>query len=156
MDTLPRGPGPLLPWSGRQIPRALLPVVSSISCKEDAPHMALKIPLTVADKQKILFLSSTPAPQLTDWGRRHEEAGLLHDALLFFEAARDRASVERLAQAAVESADLLLLLNAHKALGGAPPAPSLEALMARAEALGKSVEAGRAALLLVPGDGRDR
>ena len=117
--------------------------------------MALKIPLTVADKQKILFLSSTPAPQLTDWGRRHEEAGLLHDALLYYEAARDRASLERLAQAAVESADLLLLVNAHKALGGAPPAKSLEALKTRAEALGKSVEASRAALLLVPGDGRE-
>ena len=118
--------------------------------------MAQKIPLTVADKQKILFLSSTPPPQLSDWGRRHEEAGLLHDAVLYYEAARDRASLERIAQTAVESADLLLLLNAHKALGGAPPAKSLEALKAKAEALGKSVEAGRAALLLVPGDGRER
>ncbi|MEW5763757.1 MAG: hypothetical protein ACOYXN_13235 [Acidobacteriota bacterium] len=115
--------------------------------------MAQKIPLTVAEKQKILFLSSTPAPALSDWGRRHEEAGFLHDALLYFEAARDRASLERLAQTAVESADLLLLLNAHKALGGVPPAKSLEALRTKAEALGKRLEAERAAQLLVPGDG---
>jgi hypothetical protein len=117
--------------------------------------MAQKIPLTVAEKQKILFLANTPPSELSDWGRRHEEAGLLHDALLFYDAARDSASIGRLAQSAVESGDLLLLLNAHKALGGPPPLGALEALKGKAEELGKSVEAGRAAQLLIPGDGRD-
>lgn len=114
--------------------------------------MGQKFPLSVAEKQKILHLAAAPPELRRSWGERYEEAGLLHDALEFYEAAADRDALRRLAEKALEGADLLLLQNVHRALGEALPPDLLLRLEARARDLGKTADAERAAFLRVPAE----
>ncbi len=108
-----------------------------------------RFPLSVADKHHLLFLSSTPPAQLTAMGDRYREAGLLHDALEFYQAAKDGPALERLLGEAVERCDLVLLLNAFRALEKDPRPDALAALREKAAGAGKESVAARAASLLV-------
>lgn len=108
-----------------------------------------KFPLTVAEKHKILFTNPEPPAELSAWGSTYEKAGNLHDALEFYQAAQDRPALERLLNGAVETADLLLLLNTCKALGIPPSKSHLQALQDRAHSAGKAETARRVSLFLV-------
>ncbi len=110
---------------------------------------SFKFPLTVADKQKLLFVSPAPPPELTAWGRQYEAAGQFHDALDFYLGAKDSASIRSLLDKAVQAADLVLLLNAYRALDEEPDAQRVEALQAAAATAGKEAVAKKASLLLV-------
>jgi hypothetical protein len=112
--------------------------------------MSPKFPLTVAEKQKILYLNPNSPQEMVEWGNRYREAGLWHDALEFYAAAKDAPSLEAVVRAAGEQGDLILLLNACRAQGVPPPAGALTAVRDGAKALGKEAEARRADLLLVP------
>lgn len=114
--------------------------------------MAQSFPLSVAEKQKVLYLGGASPDVKRSWGERYEQAGLLHDALDFFAAAGDRAALLRLMDKAVEEADLLLLQNVHRALGEPLSHDRLLRLEARARELGKTADAERAAFLKVPGE----
>jgi hypothetical protein len=114
--------------------------------------MGQKFPLSVADKQKILYLGGASPELRRSWGERYEEAGLLHDALEFYGAAADEEALRRLAEKAVEGADLLLLQNVYRALGEALPPDLLVRLETRARELGKTADANRAAFLRVPAE----
>lgn len=108
-----------------------------------------KFPLTVAEKHKILFTNPEPPAELSAWGSTYEKAGNLHDALEFYQAAQDTPALERLLDVAVETADLLLLLNTCKALGIPPSKSHLQALQDRAHSAGKAETARRVSLFLV-------
>lgn len=114
--------------------------------------MGQKFPFSVAEKQKILYLEGASLELRRSWGERYERAGYLHDALEFYKAASDREALHRLAEKAVEGADLLLLQNVYRALGEALPEDRLQRLEVRARELGKTADADRAAFLRVPAE----
>jgi len=105
--------------------------------------MAVRFPLTVSQKQKILYVNPPPPEELTAFGDRYMEAGLLHDSLEFYSVAKDDSSLRRLVEASVESADLLLFQNTFRALREQPPIEKVRDIYERALALGKKVEADR-------------
>jgi tetratricopeptide (TPR) repeat protein len=107
-----------------------------------------KIPLSVAAKQQALFVKPLPPAELVALGRKYEEAGQYHDALDFYQAAKDRDSLNRLADAAVEEADLVLLLNACRALGEETSRSKIESLQRRAQERGLESVVKRAATFL--------
>ncbi len=112
--------------------------------------MSPKFPLKVADKQRIMYVNPLPPDDLVSWGDRYRDAGLLHDALDFYQAAGNEKALRNLASAAVDAGDLVLLLNVHRALGEPTPEKDLTALQDKARAEGKTSEADRAQVLLVP------
>jgi len=109
---------------------------------------SLAFPLTVAQKQLIMFVKPLPPQELSAWGRKYQDARQFHDALEFYRAAEDRPAMEALAATAVDSADLVLLQNACRALGSEPPPPQVEALRQRALEAGMESVARRATTLL--------
>ena len=109
---------------------------------------SLAFPLTVAQKQLILFVKPLPPQELSAWGRKYQDAGRFHDALEFYGAAGDRPAVEALAAKAVDCADLVLLLNACRALGPEPQPSQVEALRQRALDAGMESVAKRATTFL--------
>ena len=109
-----------------------------------------RLPLSVAEKHRILYTHPAPAAELVQLGRRHQEAGFLHDALEFYQRAQAAEELRGLLSQAIDSADLVLLLNVYRALATDPDPRSLHALHDRAQELGKEGVARRAALLIVP------
>jgi hypothetical protein len=107
------------------------------------------VPLSVAQRHKILFTENTPPNELIEWGNSHLKAGLYHDALEYFFKARSREDLERLLNMAVDEADLVLFLNTVKALGEEHRSGDLTRLKERALKLGKPSIAEQAASLLV-------
>lgn len=109
-----------------------------------------KFPLSVADKHRLFSATSPPKADLKKWGDVYREKGFLHDALEFYQRAGDESSVRSLSDAAVEEADLVLLLNVWAALRTHAPPEVVGRLRERASVLGKDAVALRASLLLVP------
>jgi hypothetical protein len=107
-----------------------------------------KFPMSVADKQQALFVKPLPAGDLVALGRKYEQAGQLHDALDFYQAAQERPAVESLVAKAVETADLVLLLNACRAAGVEVSRQQFEALRNKALETGKGSVAKRVSILL--------
>ena len=109
---------------------------------------SLKFPLE--EKQKVQFVRPAAPRDLKAWGDRYREKGLLHDALEFYLAAKDRDSLQGLVNSAIQAADLVLFLNIYRALGSEPDTARLQDLRQQALALGKEAAAGRASSLLIP------
>lgn len=107
-----------------------------------------KLPLSVAEKHRILYIHPAPPAELVQLGRRHKEAGFLHDALEFFQRAGAAEELRAMVPLAADTADLVLLLNAYKALESEPEAQVLHTLHERAREMGKESVARRAALLI--------
>ncbi|MEJ2366957.1 MAG: hypothetical protein P8Z49_01050 [Acidobacteriota bacterium] len=108
------------------------------------------VPVSVSDRHRLLFNNSPSSSELSRWGNAHHDAGLLHDALEFYKAAKDEASLARLEGEAVEAADLVLYVNTCRALGGEPRTEDLKKLKENALALGKKTVAARVDVLLIP------
>ena len=96
------------------------------------------------DKREILYSPETPAQELVSWGEAYEESGFPLDALDFFGQAQSAAHLERFLSQAVEDGDLFVYQRCLEALDRHPDARQREALVARAEALGKEAFARRA------------
>ncbi len=111
---------------------------------------SLKFPLSVAEKQQILFVKPLPPGELSAWGRTYQDAGQPYDALEFFQAATDRLALEALGERAVAGADLVLYLNACRALGSDPEPAKLQSLRQRAIEAGLESVARRVTTLLAP------
>lgn len=107
------------------------------------------VPVTIAQRHKLLFNAPPPPAELVRLGDRYREKGLLHDALEFYAVAKERVAIEALCAQAVESADLVLYLNARRALGAEPSPEELRRLQAGALGLGKESVAKKVDLLLV-------
>ena len=108
------------------------------------------VPLGIAQKQKVLYSASVPAAELAAVGDQYAEKGYWHDALDFYEGAKDRGRLEKVAAQAVQDADVVLYLNARRALGEAPDAEDLARLRALALEQGKESVAKRVDFLRVP------
>ena len=107
-------------------------------------------PLSIVDKQKALFQTPLGAPELVAIGDRYAGMDLWHDALDFYEVAQDRSRLEKTAAQAVEAADLVLYLNARRAMGEVPDAAAMARLRSRAVEMGREATVGRVDLLVVP------
>lgn len=107
-------------------------------------------PLSIETKQKVLFQAPLGAPELVAIGDRYAAEELWHDALDYYEGAQDGGRLEKTAAHAVESADLVLYLNARRAGGQAPDPADMARLKRRAGELGKEATAHRVDLLMVP------
>lgn len=112
--------------------------------------MKFKFPLTVAQKQKALYVRPLPPEELSAWGDRYQDAGFLHDALEFYTVAKNSEALRKLALVAMERREALLFLNAFKALGEPPPGEQVKALYEGALAAGKLSEAGHLEKILSP------
>jgi hypothetical protein len=109
-----------------------------------------RLPLSVAEKHRILYTHQAPAAELVQLGRRHQEAGFLYDALEFYQRAKAADEIRGMIPLAADVADLTLFVALFKALGEDPGPQLLQSLRVRAQELGKEAVARRAALLAVP------
>lgn len=100
--------------------------------------------LSCLEKREILNRSPVSVDELTAQGRAFEEAGLIHDAVDFYEKAQAWAEIERLVSLAVEEGDAFLFVRLYRLLKKDPPAHQWKALEERAESLGKTLYAQRA------------
>lgn len=69
------------------------------------------------EKQKILYINSTPARTLTSMGERYLEQNRISDAIEFFQKAAYREGLEKILAMAVESGDVMDFQQVLKALG---------------------------------------
>lgn len=110
----------------------------------------VSVPLSIAQKQKVLYSAKVPAEELAAVGDQYAEMGHWHDALDFYEGAKDRGRLEKVAAQAVKDADVVLYLNARRVMGEAPAAGDLARLRENAMEQGKESVAGRVDFLVVP------
>jgi hypothetical protein len=108
------------------------------------------VPVSIAMRHKLLYNRPAPAGELSRIGDQLQQAGLLHDALEFYEGAKAKDRLEMIISKAISEADLILYLNAEKALGREPQKELLERLKDSALRLQKDSIARRIDLLLVP------
>jgi hypothetical protein len=78
--------------------------------------MAVKELLTCLEKRELLNESVVSVDKLLEWGQRFEEAGLIYDAVNFFEKAGARDDLARLLDEAKSEGNLFLVNRLCKAL----------------------------------------
>ena len=69
------------------------------------------------EKQKILYIDSTPSGTLTSMGERYLQEDRISDAIEFFQKAAYREGLEKVLEMAVESGDVMDFQQILKALG---------------------------------------
>ena len=69
------------------------------------------------EKQKILYIDSTPSGTLTSMGERYLQEDRISDAIEFFQKAAYREGLEKVLEMAVESGDIMDFQQILKALG---------------------------------------
>jgi len=107
------------------------------------------VPLSIAQRHKLLFTTPAPAVELRRLGDLHREKGLLHDALEFYAGAKAPDAIEALANQANDEGDLVLYLNTCRALGRDPDRDALRRMRDVAIRLGKESIAQKVDLLIV-------
>lgn len=100
--------------------------------------------LSCLEKRELLNRTAASVDELCARARSLEEAGLIHDAVDFYEKAQTWSEIERLIPLAVEEGDAFLFTRLYRLLKKDPPPEQWRALAARAEALGKTRYAQRA------------
>lgn len=73
-------------------------------------------------KQQLLYEGKRNSTELIDYGDRFLEAGKISDAIEFYQKAGHRAGLEQIIATAQQTGDLMLFLQASKALNR-PTAP---------------------------------
>ena len=107
-------------------------------------------PFGIALKQKVLYTQPLPPNHLAELGDKYAQKGMWHDALEFYEGAKDQGRIRQAAEEGVRSADIVLFLNAKRALGEAAGAEQLSLLKQNALSAGKEATAKRVDTLMVP------
>jgi|GEM_PF-963214 len=102
---------------------------------------SIGVPLTIVQKHKVLFSDPLPAAELSALGDAYADKEIWHEALDFYEGAQNTERIEQVKKAAQADADLVLYLNACRALGAAPDSGELSALKDKAASLGKKATA---------------
>lgn len=100
--------------------------------------------LSCLEKRELLNRTAVSIDDLCARARAWEEAGLIHDAVDFYEKAQAWGEIERLIPLAVEEGDTFLFSRLCRLLKKDPPPEQWRALAAQAEALGKIRYAQRA------------
>jgi hypothetical protein len=100
--------------------------------------------LSCLEKRELLNRTAVSVDELCARAQALEEAGLIHDAVDFYEKAQAWSEIERLITMAVDEGDAFLFTRLYRLLKKDPPAEQWRALAARAQALGKTLYAQRA------------
>lgn len=95
-------------------------------------------------KRREILYGGTSKESLLAHARAYEEAGRCDDALQFFEQAGDRQGLERMKQKAHEIGDAFMLKRIAKAMPDLVGPADWEAMVRRAEELGKTLYAEQA------------
>ncbi|MEM5788520.1 MAG: hypothetical protein AAGU11_14505 [Syntrophobacteraceae bacterium] len=93
--------------------------------------------LLCLEKRDLLNQSAVPIDKLVQWGERYQEAGLVNDAVDFYERANASDALEGLLPLAFSDGDAFLYGRVLKALGRDGTPEEWVALGDRAKALGK-------------------
>jgi len=110
--------------------------------------MAKREKLTCLEKRDLLSQSAVAVEELTHLGKCYEEAGLIHDAVDFYEKAHAGEALERVLEKAREEGDVFLFKRLCRVLNCQPEQDEWLSIAQRAEELGKlsfSAEARREA-----------
>ncbi|MBC7358309.1 MAG: hypothetical protein H5U10_07220 [Desulfacinum sp.] len=100
--------------------------------------------LSCLQKRDLLNRSAVSVDELLQWARRYEQAGLMHDAVDFYEKAQANEEIRRLMEKAVQEGDYFLLKRLSTLLGAAPDGATWRSLAERARELGKELFSQRA------------
>jgi len=106
--------------------------------------VAADVPLDCLKKRDLLNDRQAPRAKFLAAAESHLAAGLIYDAVDFWNRAGEAERLKELAGQAVESGDLFLYLHALKAAHVEPEAERLKELARRAEAAGQLFFAKRA------------
>jgi tetratricopeptide (TPR) repeat protein len=93
--------------------------------------------LSCLEKRDLLNQSAASVETLLEWGELYLDAGLVHDALDFYEKAGAKEPLVKFVELAKAEGDALLLQRASTLLGGEPAGDEWRAVAAQAEQLGK-------------------
>jgi len=93
--------------------------------------------LECLEKRDLLNEDGASEATLLGWGRRFEEAGLLNDAVEFYDRADSSEDLKRLLESALEEGDLFLYTKLSRILKHDPSRDEWLVLADRAEAAGK-------------------
>jgi len=97
--------------------------------------------LSCLEKRDLLNRPAVSVDELLEWGRYYEEAGLVYDAVDFYEKAGASERLEKWATVAVQDGDAFLLRRIAGAADLKPDPADWASLAKRAEVLGKTVYA---------------
>lgn len=119
--------------------------------------MADKKLMGCMEKRDLLNQSAVSVESMRTWGERYEEAGLLSDAVDFYEKAKATDALERLRGNALGEGDFFLFGRLSRILGHDPTPQEWMELASRAEKAGKQAFAAQALLKANPsGDSKGR
>lgn len=93
--------------------------------------------LSCLEKNELLNQKAVSIDKLLDWGKRHEESGLINDAADFYERAGAPERLEALLEVARDEGDAFLYGRILKSLGRDAPAADWIAVGEKARELGK-------------------
>jgi hypothetical protein len=100
--------------------------------------------LTCLEKRELLNQSAVSVDQLLEWGARFEEAGLINDAVDFYERANSSETLEKLLKVVSGEGDAFLYGRILKALGREAAPREWVMLGTKAAELGKEAFAREA------------
>jgi tetratricopeptide (TPR) repeat protein len=96
------------------------------------------------EKRDLLNRAAVSVDTLLQWGEQYEQAGLIFDALDFYEKAKAQEQLHRLLEIAGREGNAFLLARASRALGREPSREEWISLAKSAEAAGKYAFAAEA------------
>lgn len=99
--------------------------------------MARKETLSCLEKTDLLNQAAASIETLLHWGRKYEEAGLVFDAVEFYEKANEREALDRLLKNALNEGDAFLFKRVSRALKFEPSREEWLELAKKAQELGK-------------------
>ncbi|MCX7829659.1 MAG: hypothetical protein N2445_01165 [Acidobacteria bacterium] len=110
---------------------------------------ANEVPLTIAERHKILFQDNTPKEVLIEYGKKYLAKEMLYDALEYFEKAQANRLIEEIKRKSVEEADFVLYQNVCRALKIELDINEMTKLKENAMKMGKDSVASAVAMYLI-------
>lgn len=114
--------------------------------------MAVKELMGCMEKRDLLNQSAVSVESMRTWGERYEEAGLLSDAVDFYEKAKATDALERLRENVLREGDFFLFNRVSRILGLDPTPQEWMEVASRAEKAGKHAFAAQSLLKASPPD----
>ncbi len=100
--------------------------------------------LSCLEKNELLNQKAVSIDKLLDWGKRHEESGLINDAIDFYERAGAPERLEAMLEIVRDEGDAFLYGRILRSLGRDAPAADWIAVGEKARELGKEAYAREA------------
>ena len=119
--------------------------------------MADKKLMGCMEKRDLLNQSAVSVESMRTWGDRYEDAGLLSDAVDFYEKAKATSALERLRENVLREGDFFLFGRMSRILGLDPTPREWMEVARQAEEAGKHAFAAQALLKAnPPGDSKEK